>query len=180
MTVLSEGELALRARRLKLVLTDVDGVLTDTGVYYSERGEELKRFSVRDGMGMELLRGAGIETGFLTRENSGVVRARADKLGLRHVFLGVRDKLAHLSEVVARTGIDANAIAFIGDDVNDLALIERISVESLTGAPADAVAPVRALVHCVTPSGGGHGAFRDFADWILALVGPAHRGSPSR
>ena len=83
---LTEDELRTRARAIRLVLTDVDGVLTDTGIYFSERGEELKRFSVRDGMGVELLRNAGIETGFLTRETSGVVKARAAKLRITRYF----------------------------------------------------------------------------------------------
>jgi 3-deoxy-D-manno-octulosonate 8-phosphate phosphatase (KDO 8-P phosphatase) len=147
----------------------VDGVLTDAGVYYSEDGEELKRFSVRDGMGVELLRESGVMTGFLSRENSRVVRARADKLGLLHVHLGVRDKLLHLPQIVESSRVEVESIAFMGDDVNDLALLERIAEQGLTGAPSDAVPAVRAAVHYVSEARGGHGAFREFCDWMLSL-----------
>jgi 3-deoxy-D-manno-octulosonate 8-phosphate phosphatase (KDO 8-P phosphatase) len=160
-------EAARRARALRLVVTDCDGVLTDAGVYYSERGEELKRFTVRDGMGVELLRDAGIATAILTREAGGAVVGRARKLRLEHVFLGVRDKAAFLGELCARTGVPPAAIAYIGDDVNDLGLLDLVGREGLTGAPADAIPEVAAAVHylCATP--GGRGAFREFADYLL-------------
>lgn len=160
-----------RAARIRLVLTDVDGVLTDAGVYYSERGEELRRFSLRDGMGVELLREGGIETAFLSREDSGIVRARAKKLAVV-AFLGVKDKLAELPEILARSGLERSELAFIGDDVNDLALLREIAEQGLTGAPADAIEEVQRAVHAVSASRGGHGAFRDFADAILAWRAP--------
>jgi 3-deoxy-D-manno-octulosonate 8-phosphate phosphatase (KDO 8-P phosphatase) len=163
---LAGDDLRHRAARIRLVLTDVDGVLTDAGVYYSERGEELRRFSLRDGMGVELLRGGGIETAFLSREDSGIVRARAKKLAVA-TYLGVRDKLAHLPQILAATGLGRTELAFIGDDVNDLPLLRVIAEEGLTGAPADAIEEVRSGVHCVSAARGGHGAFRDFADAIL-------------
>lgn len=164
---LTPAELRARAGRIRLVVTDIDGVLTDAGVYYSERGEELRRFSLRDGMGVELLRDAGIETAFLSREDSGIVRARAKKLRIAHVFLGVRDKLAHLGELQRASGLDASALAFIGDDVNDLPLLRKLGESGLTGAPADAIEEVLEAVHHVSAAAGGHGAFRHFADAIL-------------
>src|SRR5438105_7910342 len=100
---LSRDELAARARRLRLVLTDSDGVLTDAGVYYSERGEELKRFSIRDGMGVERLRDAGIATAIVTGEKSGSVVRRAEKLGIR-AYLGIKDKAALLPVALADAG----------------------------------------------------------------------------
>ena len=103
---LSPAELHRRAARLRLVLTDSDGVLTDTGVYYSERGEELKRFSIRDGMGVERLRNAGVDTGIVTGERSPSVVRRAEKLGLPHVLLGVKDKLRRRAGLVRRAGLD--------------------------------------------------------------------------
>jgi 3-deoxy-D-manno-octulosonate 8-phosphate phosphatase (KDO 8-P phosphatase) len=163
---LTPEKLRLRAERIRLVLTDVDGVLTDAGVYYSERGEELRRFSLRDGMGVELLRDAGIETSFLSREDSGIVRARAKKLSVQ-TYLGVRDKLAELPSILARTGLSRAELAFIGDDVNDFPLLCELAEQGLTGAPADAIADVRRAVHFVSEARGGHGAFRDFADAIL-------------
>jgi 3-deoxy-D-manno-octulosonate 8-phosphate phosphatase (KDO 8-P phosphatase) len=166
------AELRRRAAAIRLVVTDVDGVLTDAGVYYSARGEELKRFSLRDGMGVERLRSAGIETAFMTGETSECVSRRAEKLRIADVFLGVKDKAAHLDVVLQRTGRAAPEIAFIGDDVNDLALLERVGERGLTGAPADATTAVASRVHHRTTANGGHGAFRDFAEWILGLRSP--------
>jgi 3-deoxy-D-manno-octulosonate 8-phosphate phosphatase (KDO 8-P phosphatase) len=166
---LAEHDLRFRAARVRLVVTDVDGVLTDAGVYYSERGEALKRFSVRDGMGVELLRGAGIETAFLTREASPIVARRAEKLGLRFVYLGVADKRAALSQVLGDADVAAAQVAYIGDDVNDLGIMAAVAERGLTGAPADAAPEVLRLAHHRGARLGGHGAFREFADWILRL-----------
>jgi 3-deoxy-D-manno-octulosonate 8-phosphate phosphatase (KDO 8-P phosphatase) len=168
MVILPLDEIRARARRVRLVVTDVDGTLTDGGVYYSERGEELVRFSRRDGMGIELLAKAGIPTAILTREDSAITRARAKKLGLDHVFTGVRDKLAALATITERTGAVADTIAYIGDDVNDVELMRAVA---LAGAPSDADETARAAAHRITDATGGHGAFRDFAGWILKLRG---------
>ena len=165
--VLSPRELARRASRLRLVLTDSDGVLTDTGVYYSERGEELKRFSIRDGMGVERLRNAGVETGIVTGERSPSVLRRAEKLGLRHVLLGVKDKLGAVQALCAEQGLALDEVGFIGDDVNDLEVLTVLTTHGLTAAPADALPSVLGAVIHVCSAPGGHGAFRDFAEWIL-------------
>ncbi|AUX43718.1 3-deoxy-D-manno-octulosonate 8-phosphate phosphatase [Sorangium cellulosum] len=169
MIAISDAELSARARRIRLVLTDCDGVLTDTGVYYSERGEELKRFSLRDGMGVERLARAGVASAIVTGETSPSVRRRADKLGMR-LFLGVRDKGAHLPSILRETGVSLPEVAYIGDDVNDLAIMLAVAEVGLTAAPADAVADVLCAAHRRCEARGGHGAFRDFADWILKLA----------
>jgi len=169
---LARDELMLRARRLRLVLTDSDGVLTDGGVYYSERGEALRRFSVRDGMGVELLREDGIATAIVTRERSPHVTRRAEKLSLSHVYLGVRDKAAHLATIVGETGVPLESLAYIGDDVNDLGILTAIGDRGLTAAPADAMTAVLGACHYVCQARGGSGAFRDFAEWILRLRRP--------
>ena len=166
--VLSPAELHRRASRLRLVLTDSDGVLTDTGVYYSERGEELKRFSIRDGMGVERLRDAGVDTGIVTGERSPSVLRRAEKLGLPHVLLGVKDKLGAVQALCAERGLTLEQIGFIGDDVNDLEILGVLTTHGLTAAPADALPSVLATVIHVCSAPGGHGAFRDFAEWILS------------
>ena len=162
-------QLRLRALRIKLVLTDCDGVLTDGGVYYSGNGEELKRFSVRDGMGVQRLREAGIETAIITREQSPSIKKRAEKLKLRYLYLGVGDKFAHLAVVKDQTGLRLDQLAYIGDDVNDLDIIQAIDEQGLTGAPMDAMPEVRGAVHYCCVARGGHGAFRDFSEWILRL-----------
>lgn len=163
------GELRERARRLRLVLTDSDGVLTDGGVYYSDSGEALRRFSVRDGMGVERLREAGIATAIVTRETTGCVERRSAKLRLPYLFLGVRDKAAQLPAILAETGLEVDTLAYIGDDVNDLGIMAAIGERGLTAAPADAMPEVLAACHYRCTARGGHGAFRDFAEWILAL-----------
>jgi 3-deoxy-D-manno-octulosonate 8-phosphate phosphatase (KDO 8-P phosphatase) len=164
----SRAELSRRARAIKLVLSDCDGVLTDTGVYYGESGEALKRFSIRDGMGVERLRKAGIESAIITGESSPSVLRRAEKLQL-HVFLGVKDKLAHLGRVMSDAEVEKSEIAYIGDDYNDLPLLAAIAETGLTGAPSDAMPKVKAAVHRRCRAPGGLGAFRDFAEWILRL-----------
>jgi 3-deoxy-D-manno-octulosonate 8-phosphate phosphatase (KDO 8-P phosphatase) len=169
MAELDAEELADRAAHIKLILTDVDGVLTDTGVYYGPEGEAFKRFSIRDGMGMEILRDAGIDTAFITRENSAVVKARSEKLQLKHYFPGVFDKKEFLHRVLMQTGLKLENLAYIGDDVNDLGIIEEIGKEGLTASPGDAITSIMNIVHYVANARGGNGAFRDFADWILEL-----------
>ena len=122
---LTDAEAMVRAARIKLVATDVDGVLTDAGVYYSDAGEAMKRFSLRDGMGVERLRDDGIETAFITRENSPIVARRAEKLKIRLCYLGVRDKAAVLPTLLAEAGVSAGEVAYIGDDVNDSGIMAR-------------------------------------------------------
>ena len=159
------ADLTARARRIRLVLTDCDGVLTDGGVYYSERGEEMKRFSIRDGMGVERLRAVGIGSGIMTGEVSPSVRTRAAKLKIEELHLGIKDKPACLREIMARTGFQAEEIAFIGDDTND---VEILGLVGFAACPADATSFARAVAdfHCQTP--GGHGCFRELAEFNIA------------
>ncbi|HMK38044.1 MAG TPA: 3-deoxy-D-manno-octulosonate 8-phosphate phosphatase [Bacteroidota bacterium] len=179
---LSGRELKARAASVCLLLTDNDGVLTDTGVYYGPTGEVFKRFSIRDGMAVRLLRREGIETAIITGENSPSIRRRAEKLKMKFLYLGIDDKRLHLKNILSSTHLAPNQIAFIGDDVNDLGIIEAVRAEGLTGAPADAMPPVARAVHylCATP--GGRGAFREFADWLIALRGkdPRPPGAETR
>lgn len=176
-TKLSRDELQARAARLRLVLSDCDGVLTDAGVYYSAEGEQLKRFSLRDGMGVARLREDGVETAIITREDSGIVARRAERLRLPYLYLGVRDKRAALPRVLAETGTTVAELAYIGDDVNDLGIISAIAESGLTAAPADAMPTVLEQAHFACPQRGGHGAFRDFAEWLLALRAAARAGA---
>lgn len=167
---LDPRELRRRAREIRLVATDVDGVLTNAGIYVSERGEELKRFSMRDGVGVERLRAAGIQTALVTRERSGFAAARAAKLGIVHVYFGVLDKARHLPLLEKDTGVTAAQMAYIGDDVNDVGLMEAIvQAGGLSAAPADAFETALGAATFVAGAGGGHGAFRDLAEWILRL-----------
>ncbi|HVN75933.1 MAG TPA: hypothetical protein VMT19_06425 [Thermoanaerobaculaceae bacterium] len=158
-------ELIDRARRVRFVLTDCDGVLTEAGVFVSWKGEELKCFSLRDGMGVERLRlHVGVETGMITRESSGPAKARADKLKLAEIYLGVRDKLAAVEEIAGRRGLGLDELAYMGDDVNDVPVLARVG---LAACPSDAFFLNRQVAHFVAPSPGGRGAFRDLAELIL-------------
>ncbi len=167
--LLSPEQLRSRACRTRLLVSDVDGVLTPAQVYYSERGEELKRFSLRDGMGTELLRHAGIETAFFSRENCQIALRRARKLALTHVWLGVQDKALKLPELLQGAGFRLDEVAYIGDDVNDTGAMQLVEEVGLCAAPNDAVPAAANVAHKLTQCKGGEGAFREFADWILSL-----------
>lgn len=154
-----------KARKIKLVLTDCDGVLTDTGTYYTANGEEMKRFSIRDGMGTERLRKfCNIETGIVTGENSGIVTSRAAKLNIAEVHLGIKDKVSCVKEICERLDLTLDEIAFIGDDTND---IEIMKIVGLTACPSDATRFAKELADIIVESKGGYGAFRDFAEMII-------------
>lgn len=158
---------ARRAEGIELVLTDCDGVLTDGGVYYDAEGESLKRFSIRDGMGVERLRLRGIEVGIVSGERSGSIAARAAKLGITELHLGVRDKRELLDRICERRSIGPERVAYIGDDVNDVAVMGTVG---LAGAPSDALPEARAAAHLVVDHPGGHGAFRAFAEFIIGSM----------
>ena len=169
MLSLTIEELAKRAGKIKLVISDNDGVFTDNGVYYSERGEEMKRYSIRDGMGVERLRNRGIETSIMTGEVSPSLKKRAEKLGMKRLYLGVKDKFSMLEAVLAETGLHRYELAYIGDDVNDVEIMEEIAREGLTASPRDATVFVEPYIHYRAQADGGYGAFRDFAEWLLSL-----------
>jgi 3-deoxy-D-manno-octulosonate 8-phosphate phosphatase (KDO 8-P phosphatase) len=157
-----------RAAGIKLVIMDVDGTLTDGAMYYSTRGEELKRFSTRDGMGITLLRKAGIATAIITSENTEIVLRRAQKLGITEVVMGSHDKTTTFHDICRRYELDAGSIAYIGDDVNDLHVMQ---LSGLSGCPSDAVAAIRSVANVVCTQPGGNGAVREFAEFILTAQG---------
>ncbi len=150
--------------KVKLLVMDVDGTLTDSSMYYSERGEELKRFSTRDGMGIALLHKSNIDTAIVTSENSPIARARAEKLNIRHVVLGCRDKLSALEKLAKKHSIALENIAYIGDDINDL---HAIGVAGVSACPSDAVKVIKESTDYICKAKGGRGAVREFAELIL-------------
>jgi 3-deoxy-D-manno-octulosonate 8-phosphate phosphatase (KDO 8-P phosphatase) len=158
-------ELKIRIRKIKLVLTDCDGVLTDGCVYYSARGEEMKKFSFRDGMGVERLRKLrNIDTGIITKENSEIVARRAEKLKIVHYYAGVHNKVEAWNHIVHKTGLTNDEIAYIGDDVNDA---DVLALAGLSACPADAVNSIKSAVHYTCHNLGGTGAFRELAELII-------------
>lgn len=158
-----------KARKIKLLITDCDGVLTDSGVYYGETGEVLKRFNIRDGMGVErLCKHAGIETGIITGEISPAVKKRAEKLNILELHLGIKDKPAVLKEILERKNLLPEQIAYIGDDTNDVEIMKMVG---LTACPKDATIFAKRVAHYICAFNGGHGAFRDFAELIISANG---------
>ena len=164
---LKNNKLALKnkAKKIKLLLTDNDGVLTDTGVYYSARGEEFKRFSIRDGMGVERLREiASVETGIITGEESGTILKRAEKLKITELYIGVKEKHLLFPQILKKNGLKPENVAFIGDDVNDLKLMKLVG---LTATPNDGIQEIKKIVDYICKNKGGNGAFREFAELII-------------
>jgi 3-deoxy-D-manno-octulosonate 8-phosphate phosphatase (KDO 8-P phosphatase) len=156
-----------KLERIKIVLTDNDGVLTDTGVYFSAKGEEFKRFSIRDGMGIERLRKyAGVETVIITGEESGSVRARAEKLKIKEYYLGVKKKEDVLAEIIKKNKISPDEIAFVGDDSNDYEIMKLVGFKA---TPADGMSFVKQIADYVCENKGGNGAFREVAELIIAF-----------
>jgi 3-deoxy-D-manno-octulosonate 8-phosphate phosphatase (KDO 8-P phosphatase) len=157
-----------RARRVRLLVLDVDGVLTDGRMILSERGDELKAFHTHDGMGINLARRCGILVALVTGEKSPIAQRRGAKLGIDDVVLGARRKGETLQELMTKHGVKAEAVAFMGDDILDLPALQRAG---LAVAPANAVGEVRAAVHLVTRAAGGAGAVRECVELILRAQG---------
>jgi 3-deoxy-D-manno-octulosonate 8-phosphate phosphatase (KDO 8-P phosphatase) len=154
-----------RARKVSVLCVDVDGVLTDAGMYYGPDGEVLKKFNTRDGMGLARVREAGVAVAIISGEDSAIVHARATKLKIDDVFSGAADKRLAIDELCARHGMAMDEVAFIGDDLNDLPALECVG---LACAVADAAEPVKAVAHYVTKRRGGDGAVREVCELIIA------------
>lgn len=157
-------DVADRARKVKLVAMDVDGVLTDAGMYYTERGDELKKFNTRDGMGIAQVRAAGLTTAILTGESTQLVVRRGEKLKIDHVFIGVSDKLSCMNELLAKLGLTLEQVAYIGDDLNDYELLCHVG---LAVAVRDASRLPKSVAHLITDAKGGEGAVRELCEIIL-------------
>ena len=178
---------ARRARQVRLLVTDVDGVLTDGRMVLSERGDELKAFNSRDGVAVALAKRGGLRTAFVTGEKSAVAQARGDKLGVDAVVLGARRKGEVLEDLCAQFGLPLDATAYIGDDLLDVPALQRAG---LAIAVADAAPEVIALAHIVTRARGGQGALRECVELILRAQGAwtatveayvtEHGGRPTR
>ena len=149
---------------IRALVVDVDGTLTDGGMYYGPQGEALKRFDTRDAKGMELLRDQGVLTAVITAENSEVTTARMRKLGIREYYPGVQDKLALLERKAAEWEIRLQEIAYVGDDVGDLECLQQVGASF---CPADAVADVRTKAAYICSRAGGAGAVREICDLLL-------------
>ena len=161
-------ELLLRAQDLSVVFFDVDGVMTDGALYFTEAGETLKRFHVLDGHGLVLLQHAGIVPAVVTGRDSKALRVRLEALGIAHARFGVADKAAAAQNILDTLGKSWEQSAAMGDDWADLPLLRRCA---FAVAPTNAHAEVLAVADYVTPRGGGHGAVRDLCDLLLVASG---------
>jgi 3-deoxy-D-manno-octulosonate 8-phosphate phosphatase (KDO 8-P phosphatase) len=153
------------ARRLALLVLDVDGVLTDGSLWFGARGEALKRFHVRDGHGIKLLQATGVQVAVISGRRSQAVSTRCRELGIRHVFQGVADKNQVLERLLRKLGITDTQVACVGDDTPDIPLFVRAA---FAVAVRDAHPLALAAAHCATSLAGGHGAVREVCDWLLA------------
>ncbi len=157
-----------KARRVRIAIFDVDGVLTDGGLYYAEAGDAMKQFDVRDGMGMRLLQESGVELAIITSRRAASVRLRADDLGITRVQQGVAKKLAAFEALLAETGLSADQAAFLGDDLVDLPVLRRCGFAVTV---PDAPALLKRHADFVTRAAGGHGAAREFCEMIMHSQG---------
>lgn len=157
-----------RLERVKLLILDVDGVMTDGRIIFDSNGVESKFFNVKDGHGIKMLQRAGIEVGIISGRQSMVVANRAAELGIERVFQKATDKLAPYNQILADTGLSDKEVAFIGDDIIDIPVLRRVG---FAAAPADAVTEVIPFVHFVTKNCGGWGAVREVSDLLLKAQG---------
>ena len=162
------SEAAERLKRVRLLLLDVDGVLTDGGLYYGSTGEEYKRFDAKDGAGLVIARMNGLESGIITGKSSAIVAKRAEEFGMTRVAQGALDKVPALEALLADGAYAMNEVAFMGDDVLDLPVLRRVG---FAACPADAHASVRARAHLVCSRVGGRGAVRELVDLWLQVQG---------
>ncbi len=149
---------------IKLVAFDVDGVLTDGSLTFDENGHEYKTFNAKDGQGIVNLNNAGIITAIITARKNGTVEHRAKNLNIKELHQGCKNKIATLDEIINKYNISYDEIAYMGDDLPDICILEKVS---LKGCPADAVDEVKAVANFISSKNGGRGAVREFCDYIL-------------
>ncbi|MGD2008148.1 MAG: HAD-IIIA family hydrolase [Cellvibrionales bacterium] len=156
------------ARRIKLAVFDVDGVMTDSRVTYTSDGSEQKSFNIKDGLGIKLLQRAGIKVAIITGRHSTMVERRAAELDISDIVMGREDKLQAMLELIGPMSIELDEVAYMGDDLPDLSAIMQCG---LGACPSDAVLPVRQAADWVSATPGGHGAIREWAEAMLQARG---------
>lgn len=166
--LLHTPEIQARLKKIRLLLLDVDGVMTDGRIFWMEGQGWTRQFNVKDGYGMKLLMAAGIQVGIISGGKSKDVETRASFLKVQHVFLGDENKIIALDKIIASTGFTPDQIAFVGDDLFDIPVLERVGFSATV---PHAVNPVKERVHYITEFGGGAGAVREVADAIRTAQG---------
>ncbi|MEI8377538.1 MAG: HAD-IIIA family hydrolase [bacterium] len=165
-------EISNKARKIKLIAFDVDGVLTDGSITYSDNGSEIKTFNAKDGQGMSMLADSQYITAIITARTSSIVEKRAKDLKVNHVYQGAKNKLEPIAELMDMYSISFEEIAYVGDDFPDMCILERVG---LACCPFDAVEEVKSTCHFVSSRNGGCGAVREVADLILKSSGKLER-----
>lgn len=155
-------------KQIKLLVLDVDGVLTDGKIIYSDNGREIKQFNVKDGLGIRLLMDAGIPVAILTARRSEALTVRCRDLGIEHVYAGVKNKAAELKKILAHFQVKLHETAFMGDDLPDLEVMRQVG---FSAAPADASDTIREVADMITRANGGNGAVREVCERILQSKG---------
>lgn len=153
-----------KLRAIKLLLLDVDGVMTDGGIYFSERSDELKKFNIHDGYGIVKLQKSGVKVGILTGRSSPLVARRAQELGIVEVYQNLENKLDAYEQIKVKLNLSDSEIAYVGDDEPDIPVMKKVG---LAACPANATAPVRRQADIVCKNRGGEGAVREVVDFIL-------------
>lgn len=171
----SKIELSDKIRHIKMLITDCDGVLTDGGMYYSENGDELKKFNTRDGHGLALLKKYGIKTAIVTGEDKELVRRRAEKLNIDEIYCGIKQKVSVVRKLISDYHLTLDEVAYVGDDLNDL---EVMKIVGLPIAVNDAVEPIKDAAVYITNKKGGNGAIREVCDLIIKYKFPNHVSFP--
>ena len=164
MTVISQLKLLEHLSKVRLLALDVDGTLTDGGLYYTDSGEEMKKFNVKDGQGMKLLMQIGVEVAIVSASSAPSTLHRAKKLGISHVYIGIEDKLTVIQALCDQLGIDRTQVAYAGDDVNDLPVMQAIGCPMTV---ADAMPQNKDCAIYITQYAGGAGAVREICDLII-------------
>ena len=162
--MIKKNELKKKCEKVKLVITDVDGVLTDGGMYYSDKGDIMKKFHARDGMGVTLLRKEKIPTIIITKEKTKIVKEWSKKMSIDYLYDGIQNKFSLLKKIIKKYNIQPENIAFIGDDVNDSELLKHVG---LSASPSDGGLEAKKNSDYICKNNGGNCAFREFADLIL-------------
>ena len=162
---LSSSSIRKKCSIIKLVITDVDGVLTDGGMYYSNKGDVMKKFHARDGMGVTLLKKQNIPTIIITKEETKTVKEWSKKMSINHLYDGIQNKSSLLKKITQKYNVQPKNIAFIGDDINDIELLEKVG---FSATPHDGIMETKKICDYVCKNIGGYGAFRELADLILS------------
>lgn len=152
------------AKNLKILLTDVDCVLTDGGMYYTSNGDIMKKFHTRDGMGVNMLKRKGIPTIIVTKEKTQMVKKWAKKMNIEYVYDGIQKKETILKIISKKYNVKTSEIGYIGDDINDIELLKMVG---FSATPKDGVLEAQKIVHYICKKNGGEGAFREVADIVL-------------